>query len=156
MRLLILALAVMVSGCVTDPPEVKKCESALLAKLKSPATYKRISVSDMLISERKMRYQSVDIKYDAENSYGALIRDTESCFYPVELSGKIRTDLPGDIGDAVNGRGYFSPSAKLPTVEQHEQQVSDDVNAIMANYDAANVDLSEPDNMDSLPDNTGL
>lgn len=149
-KALLVGALMMLGGCVTDPPEVKQCESSLLAKLKSPATYKRINVSNIRIADKKAQYQSVEITYDSQNSYGALIRDTERCFYPVENNGSVRTDLPGEITEAVYGKGYFAPGAKLPSVEQHRQQIMDEANSIIANYDAANSNLGEPDNFSAM------
>ena len=85
-------------------PGIEQCESELLAKLKAPSTYKRIKASTIIVtadvirqSNRELKkigieggtdenpadYLSVSIEYDASNSYGVPLRDTQTCRYAV-------------------------------------------------------------------------
>lgn len=107
MRWVFLLTALLVAGCDTFiPPEVKDCEASLLRDLKSPSSYKRINWNSAEISKEihdkvrkevediipddgvKPPYIQASIEYDADNSYGASIRDTRFCRYAVDADGK--------------------------------------------------------------------
>ena len=75
-KLFILAAAFLVTAC--DKQEVVECEKQLLAKLKSPASYKRV---DVTVLEDKGKVELIFIDYDAANSYGAIMRGEEVCNY---------------------------------------------------------------------------
>lgn len=66
-----------------EPAEIKQCEDYLVAKLKAPATYKRIEASSFVDSDHKPPRQTVIIQYDAVNSYNAPIRDMQVCQFAV-------------------------------------------------------------------------
>jgi hypothetical protein len=88
---------------------IDRCEADLISGLKAPSTYKRINAQAILITEeisrksneelRKMGvpegeidaregdYLSVNIEYDASNSFGVPLRDTRFCRFPM-TSGK--------------------------------------------------------------------
>lgn len=100
--------ALLVAGCDTFiPPEVKDCEASLLRGLKSPSSYKRIKwdtskitkeIQDEIAKEAGVGllpgndfpppYVQVSIDYDADNSYGASLRDSYFCRYAVDADGK--------------------------------------------------------------------
>lgn len=132
--LIVLGSAGLSSCGVLDAPGVKACEDYLLARLKTPSTYKRIKAGSVLLEDAKYRYQSVDIEYDAENSYGALMRETQSCYYPVD-GNDVREDLVDDqddaLGQAIAGLGYFDPKSKLPTRAERSRQISAEADAII-------------------------
>lgn len=107
--LLVLAL----SGCSQFAPEEKRiCEESLLRGLKSPSSYNRVNWDSVLITKEveeaadkemgdlapspegrpKTPYVQVMIEYDADNSYGAAIRDTYFCRFEVDASGKAAPD----------------------------------------------------------------
>jgi hypothetical protein len=65
--MLLTTLALAISGC--QDPEIRACDEAVKAKLKSPSTYKRIS------------QDGVEIVYEAVNSFNAPIRDRGNCYY---------------------------------------------------------------------------
>lgn len=92
LRLMIVSsMSLVTSACgALDSAQVQDCERQLLDKLKSPSSYKRVSASGIAIPAegKHPRYYSVDIKYDADNSYGAAIRDTEICMYRIDAQGR--------------------------------------------------------------------
>jgi hypothetical protein len=99
-RLAPLGLAIALAGC--DSSQLRVCETQLKDKLKSPASYKRISVEEYNIDSTisKQPYDAVAITYDAANSFNALLRDKEICtfrpgtteqFDPTGLSTNIET-----------------------------------------------------------------
>lgn len=135
-----IAVILTLAGCSKPPaPEIKDCESNLLSKLKAPSTYKRAAVSSIRISDAKSEYQSVSIDYDAQNSYGAPIRDKEICVYPID-GDTVRTDLSidpsADLESALAGEGYYAPNAKMPSIEERREQLSREVDNIVAAYQA--------------------
>jgi hypothetical protein len=71
-------------SCVQKPPiEVGRCEDDILANLLAPATYKRFdyTVSDIVVDNRPLR--EVYINYDAQNAFGALLRQAKDCRFPI-------------------------------------------------------------------------
>ncbi len=78
----LLPLSVLWSCSSLDAPEIKQCEEYLLAKLKAPATYKRVEASSFAYPDYRPERRTVIIKYDAANSYNAPIRDTQICQFP--------------------------------------------------------------------------
>ena len=108
MRWVFLVAALLVAGCDTfTPPEVKDCEASLLRGLKSPSSYKRIKADSAEITKEIQDeiakdagvgllpendipppYVQVSIEYDADNSYGASLRDNYFCRYAVDAKGK--------------------------------------------------------------------
>jgi len=77
----ILVLFLLIAGCAEyTPPEVRACEDYLMAKLKAPATYKRVGFS----SAATDGIQHVSIEYDAANSYGVPLRETQLCAFPIK------------------------------------------------------------------------
>lgn len=74
-------LCVSLTSC--DSNQVQACETHLKDKLKSPASYKRVSLDSLQIpkSIHDPPYDEVTITYDAANSYNALLRDKEMCFF---------------------------------------------------------------------------
>lgn len=102
--------AVYVYASVTADPAAKACEATLKERLKSPSSYRRVSIGethrDMTIAEYtedfdkvvslqtiKLRTAgflkekptpqifNVHITYDAQNSYGAMLRGQSDCTY---------------------------------------------------------------------------
>jgi hypothetical protein len=70
-------------------PQVDACEKQLLEKLKAPSTYERIGLETMTLnSGDPPHYFSVTIEYDAQNSYGALLRDKEQCDFRLDSKGR--------------------------------------------------------------------
>ncbi len=129
--------SVPLTSCSTfDREEIQDCEDALVRSLKSPSSYKAIKKGSVLISDNRKRYQSVSIEYDADNSYGAAIRDTHICVYPVD-GKRVRVDIgAGDISEALAGRGLFAPGARFPTEREQEQKRQAYIDAITNETDA--------------------
>lgn len=111
MRRAILMAGLLLRGCGNFlPPEVEDCETSLLRSLKSPSSYKRVNWNSVEISKEihekvrkevedliaddgvKPPYVQVSIEYDADNSYGASLRDTLYCRYAVDSKGKALVD----------------------------------------------------------------
>lgn len=87
MRALILVLGMLIAGCSqvpVDGPGIKECEDYVIAKLRSPTTYKRIKASGIGIPYDAPKYYSVTVEYDAANAYGTPIRETQFCKFPVK------------------------------------------------------------------------
>lgn len=64
-------------------PEIADCEQAVQGDLTSPASYKRVSTDSFLDRTGPAPVQVVRIEYDADNSFGATLRDTAICKYLV-------------------------------------------------------------------------
>lgn len=75
----LLLAAWLLGGC--DSPQIKDCEAQLLDKLKAPSSYQRIKAEGIALTTAAPPYYLVTIEYDAQNSYGAALRDTERCSY---------------------------------------------------------------------------
>jgi len=105
MRLALIALVAMaLSGCgAFQSPEEQRCEAQLLDKLKSPASYKRVSshVTDIDPDDpanlSSVTERWVTIEYDAVNSFNAPLRGTEICRYPLKNG---QADVWNSIDDA--------------------------------------------------------
>lgn len=82
-----LTAALCLTGCTPAP--VAACENALKDKLKAPSTYKRVDYTFFRNDGAKPPEASVSIDYDADNSYGAPLRDHEYCTYALDRSGDI-------------------------------------------------------------------
>lgn len=100
----IVGALLVLSGCqkaVAGAAQIERCESHLLSDLRSPSSYKRISASvldsPVLTAaeyqarvgdekpplETKLRLRSVLIEYDAENAFGAAIRELYACDFKI-------------------------------------------------------------------------
>lgn len=83
-----------------DPQEVKDCQARLIASLKAPSTYKRISLANEIVTYEGPALRKVEIIYDAQNSYGVPLRQTRTCRFPLKGS---QPDLVNytDTGDGM-------------------------------------------------------
>lgn len=70
-RVGIVLVLVILCGCSKG---LSQCEDAIKAKLKAPATYKRVAATDCKQPGR------CEIDFDAANSYGTPLRDRADCF----------------------------------------------------------------------------
>jgi hypothetical protein len=88
---------ITLAGC--DSSQVQLCEQHLKSKLKSPASYKRIEAESIQIdsSIHKPPYDEVTITYDAANSYNALLRDSETCFYHPGTTDRIENPFAEEV-----------------------------------------------------------
>ena len=68
MRSVALASVVLLGGC---HPGLADCEDAIKARLKAPATYKRVA-----LQPGDFRYE---VDFDADNAFGTPIRDHATC-----------------------------------------------------------------------------
>lgn len=90
MRFVLLGVALVgLAGCdALEPAGVRECEDYVIAKLRSPSTYKRISrqvthINPANPSDIKNPTEVwVTIEYDAANAYGTPIRDRQTCQFP--------------------------------------------------------------------------
>jgi hypothetical protein len=78
------------AGC--DAPQVKACEAELLDSLKSPSSYKRVSVLTYRVDDKDPKYLAVAIQYDAANSFNAMLRDSYRCEYRLDSKGRPTTE----------------------------------------------------------------
>lgn len=91
-RLVLVATALILTGCARSSPQIEACEQSLKWSLKTPDSYKRINASGIKIPDHKPPYYSVSIEYDAANVYGTLIRETKLCAFKLDASGAPTTD----------------------------------------------------------------
>ncbi len=99
---------VLLSGCGERSEAVKDCEQRILMKLRSPATYKAVSINEFPPLGDEPLYQ-VFINYDADNAFGVPIRGIEQCKYAMSTNGGV------DLSSYVNG------------IEEIDRQVADEV-----------------------------
>lgn len=84
-HIMVIILGLLASGCsLFDPSNdsIEICERNVISKLKSPSSYVRKSANSFIDVEKKHIF--VNIEYDASNSYGVPIRDTELCQFETE------------------------------------------------------------------------
>lgn len=129
MRHIILTAAVLLAGC--DKADVKACEDYILDGLRSPSTYERIEVTrsespvapadyDRIIGvldgsigaavkkadlSEGVAVRSLYVSYDAQNAFGAPVRNIEECKFKV-VGGKLddATSLRTNVLLATNRR----------------------------------------------------
>lgn len=65
-------------------PEILDCEAQVMTAIQTPGTYKRVSAHRVLIDQKKSPEVWASVTYDAQNEYGALVRDTKICKYPAK------------------------------------------------------------------------
>lgn len=68
----------IVAGAIYYWPEnvvLRRCDNAIMAQLKAPATYNRISSTGTMVDGRGL----YEITYDAENSFGVPLRSHGWC-----------------------------------------------------------------------------
>lgn len=78
MRKLILLAMFTLVAC--DSPGIRECEELIKDRLKAPSTYKRISAFSGKGGVGAGRM--VQIEYDAANSFGTPLRQTDFCSIP--------------------------------------------------------------------------
>lgn len=117
MRSTVAVIALALASCsALEDQAITLCEADLQSTLKSPSSYKRIKVDSfsvptdfgefqrkyisphsnealrdtlpVLSKAKDLKISTVVISYDADNSYGAAIRETRSCTF-VRADGKV-------------------------------------------------------------------
>jgi hypothetical protein len=136
-----------------DSSQLRDCETQLKEKLKSPASYKRVKADEMLIDVHKPPYYDVTITYDAANSYNALLRDQETCFYHPGTTNRFdpfgttaenvvdmnATDMNATVSDAdVNAASDEATREADAALQAAEQEVAAANNAVAAAESAVN------------------
>lgn len=96
-----------------DDPAIRACRLDLIESLKSPSSYKEVQVS--LYTGTK-----VFIEYDAENSYGASIRDTAMCEW-IYFDGSYHFNLPYST----------KPEVLVSSLAREYRLLSNDLNTIL-------------------------
>jgi hypothetical protein len=94
----------LATSCAKElPPEVRSCEAGLVTDLLAPSTYKRVdyTVSDIVVNKRPVR--EVTINYDAQNAFGAPLRQVKDC----------RFLLNGGEADIVNEMSDYEVGQQL-------------------------------------------
>jgi len=85
-----LPIVLATSGCDSfRSREFIECRDGLLAKLKAPSTFKMIKSERTYMGTETPPAVWVSIEYDAQNSYGAMLRDTEICQYPATANEQV-------------------------------------------------------------------
>ena len=102
MRAVVLVFALLLGAC--DGPEIKVCEDYILAKLRSPSTYKRIEVDGINVPYENPDRYHLSITYDAANAYGTPVRETQSCVFGLK-GGKPDTSKYYDFDTDLQGNG---------------------------------------------------
>ncbi|MHB9879087.1 hypothetical protein ACSMXM_05435 [Pacificimonas sp. ICDLI1SI03] len=74
MKYVLLLGVLALTGCDMMDPKVGLCEDAIKERLKSPSSYKRVEIT-------KWTPERYTVDYDAENSYGAAIRNDADCSF---------------------------------------------------------------------------
>jgi hypothetical protein len=141
MRMIVgIALPLMLAGC-GDRPEVAGCESFIKDSLKSPASYRRVSVSirDHPTNEAELKtlygqhvfivgkspgLRIVSITSDAANSYGTPIRSTEECAFKLNEGKVDETFLESDVQRAESQHALHSlmASGTIPGVSPSQAE----------------------------------
>lgn len=81
----------MLPGCsLFGDTVISRCDDHIKSTLRSPSTYKRISVSTGLSPISSPKEAWVNTTYDAANAYGTPIRETASCYFKLKAG---RVDL---------------------------------------------------------------
>jgi hypothetical protein len=75
-----------------NPPDVRQCEWIVKKQLKTPATYQRAALSRGTAVDGA---PTISISFDAQNSFGALLRGAATCQYLSRAAA---------AGDAVIGK----------------------------------------------------
>lgn len=134
----LLASTTALAAC--DSSQVRACEIRLKERLKSPASYKRVSaeVSRIPKNIHDPPYDSVTITYDAANSFNALLRDKETCFFhpgtteqfdPYGFGGGAAVDMNATLDFDINATDNAIANADA-TMEEAARAVENANNAI--------------------------
>ena len=86
----LLALSFLLAGCNSQQSAaVGACESFIKERLRSPSSYKQISVDDLGPSFKNdgRDIKMLTVEYDAANAYGTPIRGKQMCTFDVDQSG---------------------------------------------------------------------
>lgn len=107
---LALPLIIAVAGCVKPPAEFEQCERYIKSRLKAPSSYKLIGETGSWVPYDKRERYVLSIEYDAQNSYGVMLRDTQICIFPGK-DGKPDTSQYIDFEQAWRTDPYFEDAA---------------------------------------------
>ena len=151
------------AGC--SSPQVEACENQLLDKLKAPSTYKRIALETLTLNSGKPpHYFSVTIEYDAQNSYGALLRDKEQCDFRIDSRGRPTLEMFDPYASLVDPTADLEAAEAMAdnALEAAGQAVEDAGNAVEAatdepsSYEPKDTDLlSETETTENAATNSG-
>lgn len=100
-RFAILAIASLVLASCSDSAEVATCEKAIISKLSTPSSYKRVNADEFRADAehpgqpQRFTEHRVTIEYDAVNSFNAPIRNTAHCSYRL-------VDGHSDLGNMID------------------------------------------------------
>lgn len=128
---LALIAALALSSCDSD--QVWTCEAQLKDRLKSPASYNRVSVETVQIgsSIHKPPYDEVTITYDAANSFNALLRDKETCFFEPATTNRFDNPFAKEVDAEVqklNEAALKAADEAMNGVQNDADKASGDVN----------------------------
>ena len=110
-------------------PEIDDCEAQIVAKLRSPSTYKRVRADSLIMSDQSPPEIWATVEYDAANAYGTPIRDHQICRYPIvdgraDTAHPINDDAPLALSEG--GDETFDIDAVAPvTAEATDKDLAD-------------------------------
>lgn len=103
MKWMILVSAVALTGCA-ERPTVANCVEHIKTRLKAPSTFKSIDVSGVEMKDESPPQYWLTIQYDAQNSYGALLRGSHTCRYPLRNGDALIDERMNDPDDDLAAR----------------------------------------------------
>lgn len=114
--------AFTLSACSFEP-QVKACETFVREKISTPSTLKVVSTSYVPGSAKGIRgldpageVMLVSVEYDSENEYGASVRSTAHCAFPMKQG-----QLPS-LTDMERRASSSASSAKLNAIRRHDAE----------------------------------
>lgn len=117
-----------IAGCAKPTPEFEQCERYIKAQLKAPSSYKLIKQSGSWVPFDKRDRYVLSVEYDAQNSYGAMLRDTQVCIFP-NKDGQPDTSQYIDFDAALATDPYFEDIADR-AMEEAESAVEQAVESL--------------------------
>jgi hypothetical protein len=113
---LMIAICAILTGCnPAKDAAVGACESFVKDRLRSPSTYKQISVdySGVRFESNGRDVRMVNIKYDAANAYGTPIRGDQQCMFEVDKKGNYAEDPAHAARISAIGAEEYTPCCLL-------------------------------------------
>ena len=136
MRILLIPILIGLSGCnPAQSQAVQACETFIKERLRSPSTYKRISVDDLgpAFESDGRRIKMLTVEYDAANAYGTPIRGSQQCVFEVDEKGRFSQEPEFAAKmSSIGADSEYSPCCLVDKGEGSSGSTSDDVNQTAA------------------------
>lgn len=143
---MLVAVAVLTGCNPAKDVAVEACESFAKSRLRSPSTYKQISVdySGVTFESDGRKVKMVNVEYDAANAYGTPIRGEQMCLFEVDNKGNYADDPAHAANMSAIGAQEYTPCCLLDKEDKISGKSADDiVNQAEAAADAAELAASE-------------